>query len=77
MWSAFETLWFASGLRGNVVVPMHYFTAALIGTLNTLVDRDCEFLEVQQSIVMDAVQASGFRESLKIRKILEINRQGN
>ncbi|NOT15097.1 MAG: ATP-binding protein [Methylotenera sp.] len=76
MWSAFETLWIASGVSGSVVVPMHYFTAALIGTLNTLVDSDGEFLDIQQSIVMDAVKASGFRESLKIRKILEMNRSG-
>lgn len=68
LWSAFQNLWLGAGLGKTVTVPMHYFTSALIGILNSIVEYDSDNLEISHSLVIASVNASGYRESLLIRQ---------
>jgi hypothetical protein len=68
MWQSFEDLWIRAGLEDKVTIPMHYFTAALIGVLNSLVSKDKEGCDVSHDIIQKSITASGYIESLKILK---------
>lgn len=66
VWGAFENLWVSAGLDKGMTIPMHYFTAALIGSLNSLVKYDADNLVIPQKIIVESVDASGYKESLRI-----------
>jgi hypothetical protein len=66
LWGAFEKLWIAARLDKGMTIPMHYFTSALIGILNLLVKHDTEHLVIPQEIIVEAVNSSGYKESLRI-----------
>lgn len=78
MWAAFEKLWIHFRIDKEMSIPMHYFTAALIGTLNSLVKYDADNLVVPQEIITNSVDASGYKESLRILlAILDKHRRTN
>jgi len=68
MWQSFENLWINAGLGDKITIPMHYFTAALIGILNSLVSKDKVDCEVSHGLIENSVAASVYIESLKILK---------
>ena len=68
MWQTFEKLWLEQGLFGRINIPMHYFTSSLIYTLNSMVPKDKNNLSISHDVLVNAVSASGFNESLRILK---------
>ncbi|MDI1309327.1 MAG: ATP-binding protein [Methylotenera sp.] len=75
MWQTFEKLWLEQGLFGQINIPMHYFTSALISTLNIMVSKDKCNLSISHDVLVNAVSASGFKESLRILKAESRSRQ--
>lgn len=72
-WASFEGLWLAAGIRGDVEIPMHYLTAALMEILDRLTKFDAPKLEVSEEVIKKCVAASGYSDSLLIRRAVAVD----
>lgn len=72
-WTSFERLWLAAGIKDSVEIPMHYLTAALMEMLDRLTKSDAPKLDISEEMIKKCVAASGYSESLLIRKALAVD----
>lgn len=64
LWDQFLKKWSCAGREGNPIIPMHYFSSALINLLNRLSKIDDAALVIPEKMYVKAVAQSGYESSI-------------